>query len=243
MIRTIIVDDEKFIRDELKYFLSKIEDVEIVGETGEGDQVMSLIKEKNPDIIFLDIELRYANGMTIARNIMDMENPPQIIISTAYDKYAVMGFEISVADYILKPFSLDRIKRAIKKAVGNIDDKTISGKNNDDEILRKIAVCRENRMFLIDISDVYYFESKGNDVEIVTLSYVYKAAMTLKSLENSLDENKFIRIHKSFIVNADYIDEIIPWFNYTCKILLKDSMGELMVSRSNYKDFKEKFRI
>jgi DNA-binding LytR/AlgR family response regulator len=181
--------------------------------------------------------------MTIARNIMDMENPPQIIISTAYDKYAVMGFEISVADYILKPFSLDRIKRAIKKAVGNIDDKTISGKNNDDEILRKIAVCRENRMFLIDISDVYYFESKGNDVEIVTLSYVYKAAMTLKSLENSLDENKFIRIHKSFIVNADYIDEIIPWFNYTCKILLKDSMGELMVSRSNYKDFKEKFRI
>jgi len=243
MIRTIIVDDEKFIRDELKYFLSKIEDVEIVGETGDGDQVISLIKKENPDIIFLDIELRYANGMTIARNIMDMDDPPQIIISTAYDKYAVMGFEISVADYILKPFSLDRIERAIKKAVGNIDEKINSGKNSDDEILGKIAVCRENRMFLIDISDVYYFESKGNDVEIVTRSYVYKAAMTLKSLENSLDGNKFIRIHKSFIVNADYINEIIPWFNYTCKILLKDNMGELMVSRSNYKGFKEKFRM
>jgi len=261
MIRVMIVDDEKYIREELRYFLGKIDDIDVVAETGEGDEVLDLIRETNPEIVFLDIELKYANGMTIARQIKDMENHPQIIISTAYDKYAIMGFEIAVSDYILKPFSLERIKSAINKASLEAviykqslinEDKDKSEKSeyskNNEEIkpqhqIKKIAVNKDNRMFLIDTSKAIYFEAKRSDVEIITLEQKYKVSLTLKELEASLDMDKFFRIHRSFIVNMDYVSEIIPWFNYTCKLVLQESMGELAVSRSNFKEFKEKFRF
>lgn len=260
MIRVIIVDDEKYIREELRYFLGKIENIEVVAETGEGDEVLKLIEETKPDIVFLDIELKYANGMTIARQIKDMENHPQIIISTAYDKYAIMGFEIAVSDYILKPFSLERIKSAINKASAEAmvykqslenyqsdksdetEDLKMQNQNQNKEI-KKIAVNKDDRMFLIDTSDAVYFESRGSEVDIVTLEQKYKVSLTLKELEASLDMDKFFRIHRSFIVNMDYVIEIIPWFNYTCKLVLQGDKGELIVSRSNFKEFKEKFRF
>ena len=242
MLKALLVDDEKYIRDELKYFLDRIEEVEVVAETGDGDEVLDLVREHRPDILFLDIELRHTNGLTLARRLMEMEDPPQIILSTAYDKYAVMGFELSVSDYILKPFSLERLRSAVKKAAADRGLKRLSG-NGKGEKRSKIAVSKADRLFLIDVGDIRYFQADGNTAVLDTTEGVFTLSVSLKDLEEALPGDRFLRIHKSNIVNVDYIEEIVPWFNYTCKLKLKGTEEELTVSRNYYKAFKDRFVI
>jgi len=242
MIRTVIVDDEAYIRDELKYFLDQLEDVEIVGETGDGDEVLEIIEREKPDLVFLDIELGHANGLTIARRIMQMWEPPKIILSTAYDKYAVMGFELSVSDYILKPFSLERIRNAVSKAMGSIKNESVR-KADENSRMDKIAASRNGRIYLVDTSDIIHIQAKGNGAAIVTREGTYEISSNLKEIEESFHGGKFIRIHKSSIVNVDFVEEIIPWFNYTCKLRLRGLDEELTVSRNYFKSFKENFKI
>lgn len=241
MLKALLVDDEKYIRDELKYFLDRIEEVAVVAETGDGDEVMDLVREHKPDIIFLDIELRHTNGLTLARRLMELEDPPQIILSTAYDKYAVMGFELSVSDYILKPFSLERLRSAVKKAAADRGLKRLS--DGKGEKRSKIAVSKADRLFLIDVGDIRYFQADGNSAVLDTTEGVFTLSVSLKDLEEALPEDRFLRIHKSNIVNVDYIEEIVPWFNYTCKLKIKGTKEELTVSRNYYKSFKDRFVI
>lgn len=242
MIRTVIVDDEAYIRDELKYFLHQIENIEIAGETGDGDEVMEIIEREKPDLVFLDIELGHANGLTLARKIMQMWEPPSIILSTAYDKYAVMGFELSVSDYILKPFSLERIRSAVEKAMG-VSKKENARKKDDNSHMEKIAASRNDRIYLVDTGSIVHVKANGNGALLVTLEGAYEISSTLKEIEELFHSGKFIRIHKSSIVNVDFIEEIIPWFNYTCKLKLKGLSEELTVSRNYFKSFKENFKI
>src|SRR6056297_180439 len=236
MIRTVIVDDEIYIRGELRYFLDQIDNVEIVGETGDGDEVLAIIEREKPDLLFLDIELGHANGLTLARRIMQMWEPPKIILSTAYDKYAVMGFELSVSDYILKPFSLERIRSAVNKAMGCIKNDSLR-KAYDNSGMDKIAASKNGRIYLVDTSDIIHFQAKGNGAALVAKDGTYEISSTLKEIEESFQSGKFIRIHKSNIVNVDFIEEIIPWFNYTCKLRLRGSDDELTVSRNYFKSF------
>lgn len=250
MYKLLIVDDEAYIRDELKFFLNAIENVEILGETGNGEEVMTLIDTLQPDIIFLDIELRGMNGLTLARQINALQTPPHIIISTAYDKYAVMGFELEVVDYLLKPFSEERIRKAISKveALKEIQVESEIEKNDDlieskDRIQEKIAVYEGEKLLLIHLDEIVYFQSFGNGITLVTKDHKYSSNLSLKELEQIVDRRKFHRIHKSFMVNVDCIQEIIPWFNYTCKLKLRGIEEELHVSRSYYKEFKERFFI
>ncbi|MBG0765809.1 MAG: response regulator, partial [Tissierellales bacterium] len=121
-MKVLLVDDEKYIRDEFKYFLEKYSDVEICGETGRGDEVIPLVKKLKPDLIFLDINLQTDSGLIIARKILEMENPPQIVLATAFDQHAVKGFEMGVVDYIVKPIMEDRLKKCIDRARNNIDN-------------------------------------------------------------------------------------------------------------------------
>lgn len=250
MYKLLIVDDEAYIRDELKYFLGRIENVEILGETGNGEEVMALVETLKPDIIFLDIELRGMNGLTLARQINALERPPHIIVSTAYDKYAVMGFELDVVDYLLKPFSEERIRKAVSKveALKEMNVETELEKSDDlieskDRIQEKIAVYEGEKLLLIHLNEIVYFQSFGNGITLVTQDHKYTSNLSLKELEQIVDPRTFYRIHKSFMVNVDCIQEIIPWFNYTCKLKLLGVEEELHVSRSYYKEFKERFFI
>ncbi len=256
MYRVLIVDDEAYIRDELKFFLGNIDEVEVCAETGNGEEVVDLIESTHPDVVFLDIELRGMNGLTIARQINALEKPPHIIISTAYDKYAIMGFELEVVDYLLKPFSEERIRKAvgrIQQLKENNQSKSLERSKvkeekellivNNDQNQEKIAVYEDEKLFLIHLNDIIYFQSDGNGITLVTEHHTYKSNLSLKELEKIVDKRKFHRIHKSFMVNVDCIKEIVPWFNYTCKLKLVGMDEELHVTRSYYKEFKERFFI
>lgn len=244
MIRAMIVDDEKYIRDELKYYLEKIDGIKVCTETGDGDDVFDLIDKIKPDVVFLDIHLQSINGLIIARKILDKENPPYIVLATAYDQYAVQGFDIGVVDYLVKPFNEQRVNKCIDRIKEyNMlkTSKKLEAKSN--QIITKtdkICVSKENKLLILDINEIVYLEYLNRDILIYTKNdkYNYNNS-TLKEIENKYREYDFLRTHKSFIVNTNFIKEVIPWFNYTYKIKLKhyDNV-EIPVSRNYIKKFK-----
>ncbi|TCO76437.1 LytR/AlgR family response regulator transcription factor [Marinisporobacter balticus] len=239
MLKVFIVDDEKYIRDELKYFLGKRDHIQIVGETGDGQEVMELVEALEPNLVFLDIQLQNMNGLLLARKILDLKNPPYVILATAYNEYAIQGFEINVADYMVKPFSEDRLKLAIDridKQKNNGHKETIETQEMD---FHKLCVSQNNRFILIDIGEILYIESTNQGISVYARDEVYGCNYSLKELEERFKKKRFIRTHKSYIVNIDFIDEIIPWFNYTFKVKIKGKPDiEIPVSRNYLKKFK-----
>jgi len=242
MLKIVIVDDEPFIRDELKYFLEKSGDVEVVGETGYGDEVLRLVEDKEPDAIFLDIELQYTNGITIARQLSDLDKPPAIVLATAYDKYAVLGFEMDVIDYILKPFSGQRIDKALERIRSRCQHENKEGLTPVNK-LGKLCVSKKDKLYLKSLDEIVFFEAKNKIVRVVCQNEEYSCQYTLKDLEALLDQTTFARIHKSFIVNLSQIEEMIPWFNYTIKLKMNGREDEVLVNRSYMKNFKSLLNI
>ncbi len=254
-MRVLLVDDEKYIRDEFKYFIDKFEGVEVCGETGDPEDVIPLVKDLKPDIVFLDINLQTQSGLVIAREILDLEIPPQIVLATAFDQYAVKGFDIGVADYIVKPIMGERLKKCIDRARQNMERMSGPSKEAKESKLAKktkpasekkmssLAVAKNDKLFLLKLKEIVYLEYMGGKIRVFTDKDEYSLNQTMKSF---MEENgdRFIRIHKSFIVNIDYIKEIIPWFNYTLKLRIKgfDDL-EIPVSRNYMKAFKEKLKI
>lgn len=235
----MIVDDEKYIRDELKYFLEKDKEISIIAETGDGDEVMDLVEKFHPDIVFLDIQIQDVNGLLLARKILDRKNPPYIILATAYNEYAIQGFEINVADYILKPFSEERLKIAIDRIKKQNKKENKNFAENEEMDLDKLCVFQNNRFILMDTDEIQYIESRKNDIIVHARDGEYHCNYSLKELEERFKKKKFIRTHKSYIVNIDFINEIIPWFNYTYKIKIKEKENiEIPVSRNYLKKFK-----
>src|SRR6056297_1463230 len=242
-MKVLLVDDEKYIRDEFKYFLGKYKDVEICGETGRGDEVIPLVKKLKPDLIFLDINLQTDSGLIIARKILEMKNPPQIVLATAFDQHAVKGFEMGVVDYIVKPIIEDRLIKCIDRARKNMENSQNKIIEEKDEKIDKIAAKKSDKIYLIKLKDIVYLEYSDNKIQVYTKEEKYYMYMTMKSFIKKSGES-FIRTHKSFIVNLDYVNEIIPWFNYTFKLRLKHFEDEeIPVSRSYLKDFKDKLNI
>ena len=241
MLKILIVDDEKYIRDELKYFLGKIHDIKVVGETGDGDEVIELVDKLQPDLVFMDIQLQDINGMILSRKILERSNPPYIILATSYDKYAIQGFEINVEDYILKPFSEDRLRVAIERVRKQmkLNTKESSVSLKEDIQFNKLCVMKNSKLLLINLEEIQYIESENNEIIIYTRTGLYSSSYSLKELEEKFHDSKLIRTHKSYIVNIDYIDEIIPWFNYTYKVKLKGKEDvEIPISRNYLKRFK-----
>lgn len=248
MLNVLIVDDEKYVRNELRYFLEKHEDINISGECGDGEEAIAMVQKLNPDIVFLDIELQDMSGLLVARKLLDNTNPPCVVFATAYDDYALQGFEIDVVDYIVKPFIEERIQKTLDRLRKRIKAESDHGKKVEDDDksnikLEKLCLERNNKLFLIDIGEIKFIQSQNNEIIVYTQSGTYGCNYTLKELEDRFSQNNLIRTHKSYIVNIDFIDEIIPWFNYTYKLKLKREEAEIPVSRNYLKKFKNTLSI
>lgn len=246
MIKIMIVDDEKYVRKELIYFLEKHGDIVICCETGRGEEVQELIKKYNPDVIFLDIHLQTENGLALASEIQKMKKHPYLVLATAHSEYALEGFEVGVVDYLVKPFDQARINKCIERIKTLIDEKINTLENNlNNDNLKKIALQKYGKFLLIDLDNIYYLEYKQNDLYIYTEENEFLCKnLNLKKFIEIYGDKNFIRIHKSVVVNINYISEIIPWFNSTMKIHLKNMPEiEIFVSRSYLKKFKSIVKI
>ena len=212
-IRTLIIDDESLARDLLRYYLSKDERIELVGECSNGFEGVLAIQELNPDLVFLDIQMPKITGFEMLELIT---NPPVIIFSTAYDQFAIRAFEANAIDYLLKPYPFERVVAALNKAVEKLKSKTISPEigqlieTHDEEsgLLNRVVVKSGRKIQVIPVESIYYIESQDDFVMIYCGDGHFMKQKTMKFFEQHLDNKQFVRIHRSYLLNLLQISEI-----------------------------------
>jgi len=243
-ISVLIIDDESPARDLIRHYLQNYPDVEIVGEASNGFEAIILIKEFNPQLIFLDIQMPKLTGFEMLEL---MDRLPEIIFTTAYDQYALRAFDSNAVDYLLKPFSKQRFDIALQKAInkiqrGDTESDNIQSLqkeiNSHPEILTRIAVKDRQHIHVIQIDNIDYFESRGNYVVIHCGKQVFLKEKTMKYLENSLPPGQFIRIHRSYIVNVHEVLKIELYEKDNFRVHLK-SGDVLKASNSGYQTLKK----
>lgn len=239
-MRGIIVEDEFLAREELKYFISNYSDIKIEGEFEDGIEVLKFIQQNDVDVIFLDINVPYLNGIILGQNISKFKKKPDIVFITAYKEYAVEAFEIEAFDYILKPYHEDRIISMLRKLELKDKHNIEKPKINLD---RKVNLQESEKIIVVDLDEIYYCLAKERITHVFTKKGEYSANMSITEFYEKLPKDKFFRSHRSYIVNITKIKEIIPWFNNTYNLKLGDVEGEVPVSRSNIKVFKEIMNI
>jgi two-component system, LytTR family, response regulator len=239
MIKAIIIDDESLARDLIRAYASEIADLEIIGEFLDGFSGFKGIHDLKPDLLFLDVQMPKLNGFEMLELL---DEKPQIIFTTAFDQYAIRAFEMNAIDYLLKPFSLERFKESVDKAISRHN----SGKSNNkgldelrehvedrEEILNRIVVKSRNTIFVLPVHQVNYIEAQDDFVMVYTDNAHYLKQKTMKYYEDHLDPLEFLRVHRSYIVRLDLINKIEPYEKSSYIAVLKNNQ-KIPVSRSGY---------
>lgn len=242
LLRTIIVEDEELARNLLKSYIQDIDYIELIAECQNGFEGVKMINELKPDLVFLDIQMPKITGFEMLELL---EHKPQIIFATAYDQYAIKAFEYNAADYLLKPYSKDRLLEAVEKVADRIqkegNDSDIAEKISEfprGEYLDRVVVKDRNKIHIAPVDHIRYIESMDDYVMIYTREGRFMKQKTMKFFETTLDPRNFIRIHRSFIVKVDEISEIQQYEKEAYIVILHDKT-KLKVSKTGYKNLKE----
>jgi two-component system LytT family response regulator len=221
-------------------------DVQIIGESADGQEAVADMMKKKPDLVFLDIQMPEMDGFEVIETV-ELKDMPAIIFVTAYDEYALRAFEVHAVDYLLKPIDEDRFREALQRVRQELKSDERPGVDEGirslikelkkkENYLKRLLVKRGDRIHLIRVDDIIRIEAASYYVRlhVVEEDEKYLMRITMKKLEKRLDPRKFLRIHRSTIVNIDCIKEIQSWFNKEYMIILNNN-EKLVVSRS-YKD-------
>ena len=236
----LIVDDERYSRDELKHLLSAYSHIEVVAEADSGeDAIMKAIKHQ-PDVVFLDIEMPKMNGMDVAKSLLELKKVPYLVFATAYPDFAAEAFRYEAIDYLLKPFDEEQLEDAICRLKKRIQS---SKPIKQESTPSKLAVEGDDEIIYIHPEDIYYIYREERVTKIVGKEKEYEAKMPLKDLETRLESYSFFRIHKSYLVNLNYVTRLTPWFNGAYQLELKGKEEKLSVSRNYVKALRERLEI
>lgn len=245
MIRTFIVDDETPAREELRYLLLQLDEVVVIGEAGNGSAALSGIRETKPDLVFFDIQMPGISGLELARILAELPNHPLVVFATAFDGYACEAFEVEAVDYLLKPYTLERVTKAVSKAIRLLPGKPSTGESDaavtdwHEPVTSKIPLYQGERIIPTSPEKLVFAQAEEGTVYVHTSTDRYRSRSTLTELEHKLTRHGFVRVHRSFLVNSNHIQEAIPWFNGTFKLVMDNlSRTEIMVSRYHAKDLK-----
>lgn len=251
-IKTVIIDDESLARKRISQLLAKETNVKIVAECGDGLAAISAINKYQPDLMFLDVQMPEVSGFDVL-TALDAEYAPAVIFVTAYDQFTIQAFDFSAVDYLLKPFTEDRFRLAVSRARERLQNE--SKNHSDSSILRllnhlrlnsgfleRLIVTHNNRLILVPVGDVEWIETYGNYLKIHTAGKTHLLRETMNNLAARIDPEKFIRIHRSTLVNLDLIEEIQPMFGGQYTVIMRGG-AELILSRNYRKAFLEKFEI
>ncbi|SOE20110.1 two component transcriptional regulator, LytTR family [Spirosomataceae bacterium TFI 002] len=236
-MKTIIIDDEKLARSLLKSFLSEIPTIEVIGEAENGFEGLKKINELKPDLVFLDIQMPKLNGFEMLE-LIDETYRPQVIFSTAYDEYAIKAFEQNAVDYLLKPFSEERLLQAVNKVQAN-PQKTNSKATElpHKEAQNRIVIKDGAEISIVPVDEVRFIEAQDDYVEIHAQSKKYLKQQTMKYYEKVLDNKVFVRIHRKFIVKVTEIKKLEKYGKETYLAILHGG-EQLNVSAGGYQKLK-----
>ncbi len=247
-IRTIIVDDEPLGRSRLASLLEQEDDVEIVDQCGDGAEALAAISELKPDLLFLDVQIPELTGFELLASL-DRVDPPVVIFVTAHDEFALRAFDVHALDYLLKPFDDERFHQALDRARAHLRDQDgaavrrrlmdfLEDTNGNKAIvdparrlLTRMVVKDGDRILFLKVDDIDWIEAADYYAKIHARGATYIIRETLANLEQQLDPERFVRIHRSTIVNLDRVQEMQPWFHGAFVVFLVDGT-ELRLSRS-----------
>lgn len=257
-LSTVIVDDEQLARDELAFLLKNIEDVDVVAQGKNGLEAVNLIREHNPDLVFLDVQMPGLDGFGVIKKLLDKKLPlPKIVFSTAFDQYAVRAFEVNAVDYLLKPFDRKRVAQSVEKARATMEPIN-SSSDKLDTLVRmlesqkpqasRILLKSGGRLILVSQRDICFASIEDGIISVVTGGpngmEGQSNCRTLEELLDSLDPNLFWRAHRSFLVNVNRIKEVVPWFKSSYQLRMDDrKQTEVPVSRAQTKRLRELFGL
>jgi DNA-binding LytR/AlgR family response regulator len=224
--------------------LAEIETVEIIGEAEDGPQAVEMIERERPDLVLLDIQMPGLDGFGV---IEALEEPPSIILVTAYDQYAIRAFEVNALDYLLKPFSRERLRKAIRRAQEGLAEERDLGAQfgplleslaAQGRYLARLAVRGRDRIRVLNVEKVDWIGIEDEQVMVHVGDEEYPIHRTLTELEARLDPACFFRAHRSAIVNLDRVKEVIPWFKGSHKLRLTTG-AEVDLSRAQARALRE----
>jgi two-component system, LytTR family, response regulator len=242
-IRTLLVDDEPLAREGMRMHLADQDDVEIVGESGDGEEAVQAIEALQPDLVFLDIQMPGLDGFDV---LEALEPPlPHVVFVTAYDEFALRAFDAHALDYLLKPVDADRLERAldrVRERIGapkreDVDSRVLTlleDLRSRGNHLRRIAVRTGSRLVIVRTEEIDWIEAASNYAQLHVGEKTYTVRETMAGLETKLDPEQFIRVHRSMIVRIDRIRELEPLFQGDYLILMKD--GTRLTSSRTYRD-------
>jgi two-component system LytT family response regulator len=249
-IRALIVDDEPLAREWLRNLLSREDDVEIVGEAGDGFRAVIAIQETRPDVVFLDVQMPGLDAFGVLQTLGERALPALVFVS-AFESYALRAFDVQALDYILKPFGQERLHSTLERI------RTLVGARHAGEALERLSslvedlsalrsypvwllVREDGRSFFVRVADIDWVEAARNNVVL----HVGKAAHvyhdTMHGIEEKLDGRRFLRIHRSTIVNIERVKELEPWFNGDYLVVLRD--GSKLTLSATYRSALRSFR-
>ncbi|MDN4166863.1 response regulator [Cytophagales bacterium LB-30] len=239
--KILLIDDEPLARNLVLEYLQDFPQLQVVAECGNGYEGLKAIQEHQPDLIFLDIQMPKINGFEMLELV---ETPPAVIFTTAFDEFALQAFEAHAVDYLLKPFSQERFAKSVQKWLSQPQAQPAAVK----QLLQETPVNPENKnrivvkegsvIKIIALPEVMYFEAYDDYVKIHTSQGFFLKKTTMASLENMLNAQEFVRVHRSYLLNVAYLTRIEPYDKDTQLALLKNG-NRLNVSRAGYAKIKE----
>lgn len=238
-MRTIIVDDERLAREELKSLLEDYKEIEIIGEFKNALEAKEAIEKESPDLVFMDIQMPGETGLDLLEKI---KNPPRTIFVTAYDEYAIKAFELNAYDYLMKPIDPERLSEVYNRLV---EENKVPESVENSEVLRKndkVFVKDGDKVWFVQVDDIRYFESEGNYVKVHFEKFRPLILRSLNSLEERMDPKMFFRANRKYIINLDHVVNVENWFNGGLQVEL--SCGtKIEISRRQTIKFKDRFSL
>lgn len=245
MIRTLIIDDVALARERIKRCLASDPEIAIVGECDNGAKAVADIRSLAPDLIFLDVHMPALDGFGVLEALKN-ERAPAVIFVTAYNEYAIQAFEVNALDYLLKPVDCERLDKAVERAKSRLaqsvrDDDLdsrframIEDLKSGSKFIKRLTIKLTGRTILLPTDEIDWIETHGNYLKVYAGRESHLIRGTMQSLETKLDPEKFVRVHRSVIVNVEKIKEIYPRSNGDQDLVLQNGQ-QLMLSR-NYRD-------
>lgn len=249
MLKALVVDDEFPAREELVCVLEEFDNIEVAGTCEDGEEALAFLRSQPVDVVFLDIHMPDIDGISVAGQLNRLPNAPRIVFVTGYSEHAVKAFEVNAADYLLKPYTTDRVEHAVTKLMAfQREGKRPPLPQKDKEQIRQVAklpVWVNGRMVLVKVEDVLFAKADGKRSTLLhTAKGEFQTSMPLRELEIKLGKDNFIRTHKSYLVSIEKIEEIIPWFNNTYMLVLQGcQVRDIPVARHFIPEFNTRMRL
>jgi two-component system LytT family response regulator len=243
-IRVVVADDEMLARKFIRRMLKQDPEVEIVAECGNGAETVAMIRKEKPDLVFLDVQMPEMNGFAVL-DAVKLDHLPEIIFTTAYESYAIRAFELHALDYLLKPFDQVRFKAALKYAKERFHSHHEEEKRlqigtllesirAQQQYLDRVIIRTAGRITFLPTREIDWLEADDKYVHLHTGKGTRMVRQTLSAMEEQLDPRKFVRVHRSAMVNTDRIKELQPLFNGEHSLILED--GTRLTLSRKYKD-------